>query len=209
MNDVIGRTTDAHQTLAYSHSKMGRKFLELGLVCLGCGAVVLYINTGAFSAYDWIMLVFSFALGAAMTLYGLVRWLRPATPLLLMSPAGLAIHIDFVKTIRIPWSEVRGVETVDITGEIRGTPVFLPGVTVVLVSRAFYDRHIHVRSWILRGPGWDTNFIPKGEMVQVALHHEALPATAQELRTAVETRWRAFGGAQPASVPRASSGSMG
>lgn len=29
-------------------------------------------------------------------------------------------------------------------------------------------------------------------MVQVALHHDLLPASAAELRTAVETRWRAF-----------------
>jgi hypothetical protein len=194
MNDVIGRTTDVHQTLAYNHSKMGPKFLELGLVSLGCGAFLLWISDSGSSVFDWLMVVLAFALGGVATLYGLSRWLGAGKPLLVLSPEGLRRNIEWVKSILIPWSEVRGVDTVDITGSVRGYPVFLPGVTVVLVSRAFYDRHIHVRSWILRGPGWDTQFIPRGDMVEVALHHEALPATAQELRTAVEARWRAFGG---------------
>lgn len=70
---------------------------------------------------------------------------------------------------------MKGVDTIDISGTVRGTLITFSGVTVVQVSRAFYDRHIHLSSWLLRGPGWDFNFIPKGSLVQVALHHEALP----------------------------------
>ena len=73
---------------------------------------------------------------------------------------------------------------------------------VVLVSRAFYDRYIYVRSAFLRGPGWDFKFIPRGDLMEIALNHEALPATAAEIRTAVELRWKAFRDAKPASVPR-------
>jgi hypothetical protein len=36
------------------------------------------------------------------------------------------------------------------------------------------------------------NFIPKGRLMQVALHHEVLPVEAHELRAAVEARWLAF-----------------
>jgi hypothetical protein len=74
----------------------------------------------------------------------------------------------------------------------------------VLVTKAFYDRVIHVDSWILRGPGWDAAYIPKDDMMQVAFHHEALPATAAELRTALETRWKAFRGSapRPGHVPK-------
>jgi hypothetical protein len=90
------------------------------------------------------------------------------------------------------------------------------GVTVVLVTRALYDQHIHVSSFIMRGPGWDFHFIPKndpalGELVQVSLHHSDLPATAAELREAVTARWKAFGNTrlpEPKSVrgPRISGG---
>ncbi len=138
------------------------------------------------------MLALTLAVGGASTLYGLVRLWSPGKPMLQMSPAGLRLHFDFLKTMVIPWHEVRGVDTTDIKGEFRGTPVLLTGVTVVLVSRKFYDRRIHVASWLLRGPGWDTNFIPKGDMVQVALHHDVLSASAAELRMAAEARWQAF-----------------
>src|SRR4029077_9949591 len=65
-------------------------------------------------------------------------------------------------------------------------------VTVVLLSRQFYDSHIFVRSFLLRGPGWKANFIPKGELVQVALHHTLLAVEPRALRQAVEARWHAF-----------------
>jgi hypothetical protein len=81
--------------------------------------------------------------------------------------------------------------------------VAFTGVTVVLVTQAFYDQHIHVDSWLLRGPNWHNFFIPKGSMMQVAFHHDALAAPAAELRTAIETRWRAFGGA-PATAAASS-----
>jgi hypothetical protein len=39
-------------------------------------------------------------------------------------------------------------------------------------------------------------------MVQIALHHQALPVGAQELRAAVEARWRAFRGDDGAADSR-------
>jgi hypothetical protein len=191
MNDVIGKVTDVHRVLAYSGRKISRWFLKMGLVALAAGAVLLYIQPD-FSTFEWFMLSLTLAVGGASTLYGLVRLWVPGKPMLLMSPAGLRLHFDFLKTMVIPWHEVRGVDTIDIEGEFRGTPVLLTGVTVVLVSRKFYDRRIHVDSWLLRGPGWHTNFIPKGDMVQVALHHDVLSASAAELRMAAEARWQAF-----------------
>jgi hypothetical protein len=179
MNDAISPVTDVHQTLTYDSSKIGPMMLKLGLVSLGCGAFIYYISDRP-SALDWIMVVFAFALGALATLYGLMRWLHPQ-PMVTMSPAGLSIHIDFVKTIRIPWAQVRDIDSVDITGTLRGVPVSFSGVTVVLVSPAFYDRYIHVRSAFLRGPGWDFKFIPRGDLMEIALNHEALPATAAEI----------------------------
>jgi hypothetical protein len=191
--DLLGNVTDVHKTLTYASGKMGGYFLRLGLLALAAGAALSHLQylEPSFGLLEWTMLGTTFAVGAACTLYGLVRWLRPV-PLLTLSPAGLRLQIDMVKSVLIPWHAVKGVDTIDIGGRVAGRTVFLPGVTVVLVTHAFYRRHIHVNSWVLRGPGWDTNFIPKGDMVQVALQHTALPATAIELREAVEARWRAF-----------------
>lgn len=191
MTDPLGRATDARQTLVYASTKVGRKFLGIGVVCLAvCGALV-WLQPRDFSVLDWGVAAFGLAVGAACAGYGLHRWLKPK-PMLTLSSAGLRLHIDMVKDVLIPWDDIRGVDSIDISGKIGRHFVHLPGVTVVLVTRAFYDSRIHVDSWLLRGPGWETNFIPKGDHVQVALHHEALPASAAELRTAVETRWRTF-----------------
>ena len=45
-------------------------------------------------------------------------------------------------------------------------------LTVVMVPKQFYNSRIFVNSFFLRGPGWNANFIPKGSLVQVALHHD-------------------------------------
>ena len=201
MTDAIGKATDVRLTLAYGSSKLALKLLGKGVVVLAAGAVLVFLQPDNF--FDWAVVALALAVGAPCALYGLARWLKPK-PMLILSPAGLRLHFDFLKDIVIPWREVRGVDSIDISGGFHYKYRFAAsGVTVVLVSRDFYDRHIHVRSWFMRGPGWDYNFIPKGDMVQVALHHDWLSASAAELRTAVETRWRAFGklARATASVP--------
>jgi hypothetical protein len=198
MTDVLGNVTDVQRTVVYTTSKLGAWFLRMGLVALAAGGFLVWLQPGDFNPFDWTMVVAALAIGGASALYGLSRWLSPQ-PMLTLSPAGLRLHIDFVKTVLIPWHAIQGVDSIDISGRVGRHDVFLPGVTVVLVTRAFYDRHIHVRSWFLRGPGWDTNFVAKGDMMQVALQHEALPATAAELRAAVEARWTAFRHTRPAT----------
>jgi len=81
-------------------------------------------------------------------------------------------------------------------------------VTVILLPREFYEAHILLPFW-RRGPGWRATFIPKGGMIQFALHHEAVSVEARALRAAVEARWHAFRGQPTAgdtpartSVPR-------
>jgi hypothetical protein len=145
------------------------------------------------------MIGLTLAVGAPCALYGFSRWRHPK-PMLTLSPTGLRLHMEFVKTVLIPWREIHGVDSIDISGRVGGRDAYLPDVTVVLVTRAFYDRYIHVTSWLLRGPAWHMNFIPKGDMMQVALHHEIMSATAAELRAAVEARWSAFRDAKPAAA---------
>jgi hypothetical protein len=185
---------DVHQTLRYGRQKQNRYWLGIGALLLGLGGLIAYLQPQLFRtlSYDSFMLVLTFALGGFMLLIALFRLLFAGKPMLVLSPAGLRIHIEWVKDIVIPWREVQDVRTIDVTGRLRGQLVHFSGVTAVVVSRAFYDRHIHIGSWFLRGPGWDMNFIPADGTVQVALHHQVLPATAQELRAAVEMRWRAF-----------------
>ena len=66
------------------------------------------------------------------------------------------------------------------------------GATVFVVSKEFYDAHIFIDSFFMRGPGWHNNFVVRGELVQCALHAEPVSADPRLLRKAVEARWLAF-----------------
>lgn len=197
MNDVVGNVTDVQKVLTYGSGKLGRWFLQMGVVALVAGTVLVFLQPNG--AFEWFMIGLTLTVGAGSALYGFSRWHQPK-PMLILSPAGLRLDMDLVKTVLIPWSEIHGVDSIDISGRVAGRDAYLPDVTVVLVTRAFYERYIHVRSWLLRGPAWHMNFVPKGDMMQVALHHEMLSATAAELRAAIEARWSAFRDAKPAAA---------
>ena len=197
MTDVLGNVTDVQKTLSYHGGKLGGWFLRMGVTALVAGTVLVLLQPNG--AFEWLMIGLTLAVGAPCAIYGFSRWRQPK-PMLTLSPAGLCLHMEFVKTVLIPWREIHGVDSIDISGRVGGRNAYLPDVTVVLVTRAFYDRYIHVTSWLLRGPAWHMNFIPKGEMMQVALHHEIMSATAAELRAAVEARWSAFRDAKPAAA---------
>jgi hypothetical protein len=98
----------------------------------------------------------------------------------------------------IPWHQVKAlrvIEVVDSSGASRWpfTKKFQQ-VNAVVVTADFYDRHMHVQSPFLRGPGYGNLFVfdEKNNVMQLALHHEILPVTSEELRVALKARWEAF-----------------
>lgn len=190
--------TDAKQTLSFGRAKLARRMLFIGLLSLAAGIFLLWLNDNRQTLF---MGYLGLGLGLLICGYEFHRFFNPAKPLLVLSPEGVRIRIELVKQYLIPWGEVREVGSTDIEGTFRGQRIKFDNVTYVGVTRSFYERVIFVDNWFLRGPGWDTNYIPAGGLVRVALHHEILPATAEELRTAVETRWKAFGKTAP--VPAA------
>lgn len=171
--------------------------LFLGLLSLAAGIFLLWLNDNRQTLF---MGYFGLGVGLLICGYEFHRFFNPAKPLLVLSPEGVRMRIELVKEYLIPWSEVREVGSADIEGSFRGQRVKFNNVTYVAVTRSFYERVIYVNNWFLRGPGWDTNYIPANGLVRVALHDEILPATAEELRTAVETRWKAFGKRAPSAT---------
>jgi hypothetical protein len=191
------KVTDVHRTISYGHEKMARTYVIIGALAFLIG---LY---GLFEAHDFSrqpMYWLGLATGTFCLAYGFYRTANPGK-LLELSPAGVRLHIDMVKKVLIPWSEIHAVDRIDITTSQRGVPVTQSGVTVVLVSQHIYDTIIHVDSLLLRGPGWKNWFIPKGDMMQVALPHQVLPVKADELHAAVLARWTAFRGGERVETP--------
>lgn len=187
--------TDVHQILEYRTDKWIMTWVPIALLLCLMGLIMLvYSNRGSVSdaVAGWILL----AAGAGGTGFALFRRYNPGKPALVLSPEGLLLRIGSVKEILIPWREVHGVDTSDLKvwNWLRPIPprVKLRDCTLVSVSRAFYDQHIHVDSAFMRGPGWDSLFIPNGASVQIALHHEQFSVRPDEVREPIEARWRAF-----------------
>lgn len=207
---------DIHKTLEYRTATAIVRLLPTGLLLIFLGLAILAMmdfDREAIGTYIGVGLCFMF--GIAVIGYALWTRADPGKPYFTLSPAGIRYRIAGAKEFLIPWREIQGIETVDIeadywsvrwsTHTLTRNSLTFHGVTVVLVPKQFYDSRIHVRSFFLRGPGWKANFIPKGEMVQVALHHEIVSVEPQPLHDAVKARWLAFRD-QPAppatTVPR-------
>ena len=94
----------------------------------------------------------------------------------------------------IPWSAIESVTAADHTFRFRRVEHTWTNVSVLWVSRTFYDRHIFINSWLLRGPGWDCNFIFNETQVGVVIQHEQFGVEAEMLRAEIVNRWQAFRG---------------
>ena len=191
---------DVRQTLEYRGDATIAGLLPFGLVLCLLAALVLALvdrpDPGVIAAVCIVMLA-----GIGLTAAALWRRRHPGKPMFVLSPRGVHYRLasDYVL---VPWREIQGIDSVDVRSwnfsiGRSGTVTFC-NVTVILVPRKFYETHILLPFW-RRGPAWRATFIPKGEMIQFALHHEAVSVEARVLRAAVEARWHAFHG-QPASL---------
>ena len=142
----------------------------LGLLSL----VVLRGDPSSGRALEFILAIcVLLVVGPGIIAVALFRRANRGKPIFVLSPLGIHYRMPWVKDVLIPWREIRGVDTLDI-GD----------VTVILVPTPFYNARIFVDSYFLRGPGWESNFIPKGDLVQVVLHHELVSVEPRALHEA-------------------------
>ncbi|MCW5681686.1 MAG: hypothetical protein KF794_08370 [Xanthobacteraceae bacterium] len=190
--------TDPNRVLKFGREKVLRGFLVIGLIALAFGIFgVSYDNTSNIKPVAYLC----FFIGLALCLYAMHKTFNPGKPIAVLSPEGIELDIEWVKTFLIPWHKVKNIEKIDVRVPTKGWHKTYHDVTAVVVAKSFYDREIHVDNLILRGPGWAHNFIDNGDTVQVALNHAVLPASAEEIFTAVDTRWKAFRGSKPGDAP--------
>lgn len=198
---VLVDPSDVHQTLEYRLDAEFASWLPIGLLTCFCGLFIFAVKSP-----DWPPPGETFGASAAilvgigLAVFALRRRFRRGKPVYVLSPDG--VHICWSSSRResfIPWREIKGIDTIDIVvwHWLARNPrnLHYNDVTVVLVSKQFYQANLHIKSLFQRGPYWhQTAFIAKGEMVQCALHAEFVDVEPQQLRAAVEVRWRAFGG---------------
>jgi hypothetical protein len=210
--NVSGRDID--QTLEYRSAAVTVRLLPTGLLLIFLGLLILVL---ADPAPFWTKIAVALCEAFGIVVVGLALWrrLQHGKPLFTLSPDGIGYRIPWIKTFNIPWREIRSIDTIDVEARYwsfwdfyygfqiipNRKVVTYPDVTVVEVSKQFYDQRIHVPLW-LPGPAWRPNFILKDDLIQVALHHDLVSVEPRRLREAVEARWMAFRD-QPgkASVP--------
>jgi len=199
-----------HEPLGYAMDAEFADWLPIGLLTLFCALFLFAIEEpGRRSFEDTMVAPAALVVGIGITAFALWRRFHSGGPLYVLSPLGVHIRGLLLKEILIPWHEIKAVETMDIAARhwLTGshTGMISHGAVVVLVSKEFYDAHIHVGSFFMRGPGWRNCFIEQGELVKCALHPEVVSVQPKLLREDVETRWHAFRD-QPAPVrPRRAS----
>lgn len=198
--------SDLRQILEYRADQGILSLLPWALVLLLMGLVMfVYADRGV--AKDTLAGIILMTAGLAGTAFVLFRRAHPGKPLLVLSPQGLSLRIGSAKQVFIPWHDVQGVDTIDFAFWSWATRVpyriRFRDCTAVLVSRAFYDAHIHIASAFMRGPTWAALFRPRDDgRMQIALHHEQFSVSSKGLRDAIEARWLAFRDAavQPSSA---------
>ena len=192
---------DVDETVAYRVGTALYQQIPLALFLVLVGLIVLAFPAG--SKFEHLLGAWTLILvGIIWIVYALYRRKQPGKALITLTPSHLLFRIPMVKDIRIPWREITAVEVIDTSAFFPSLvrPRFLKfrNVTAIRISRAFYDRNIHIHSAFMRGPGWGNTFLVDDKSAKVALHHEAVGVPAEELRAAVEARWRAFG--PPSSI---------
>jgi len=176
--------------LIWSRTKLHRKRMIVFAVGTAAAAVVVWLADSELERWGFAIAGIVFL---GFCFYDIYRMVEPNSALIELLPEGIIYRVtteDFI----VPWHEVRGVDTIDIHFKMRGRMETYTGVTVILVSKFFYERVVHVSNIIMRGPGWGAWFVPRDEnTMQLALHHDVIPASAEEIRRQVEERWKVFG----------------
>jgi hypothetical protein len=188
---------DVNARLVWSRYKLHRARLIAALMGSAAGLVIAVL---AVDVFETVLGWGSVAVFFPWAFYEIYWLMKPDTALIELLPQGIIFRTtteDFI----VPWNEIHGIDSIDVHTSFRGRSITYHNVTVILVTQHFYDRVIHVDSFIMRGPGWEANFIPKGDRMQLALHHEVIPASAEEIRRQVEARLRVFGKVSAATTP--------
>lgn len=186
------RYTDANQVLHFSRTRLGWQYFVIGAIGLGFGALLIAAGGRKdFVGAGYVLVLIGFLL----CMYAMHRHFHPGKPLLSLGLDGVRFKLDLMKELHVPWHEVKALRKIDVSDVTARGPFAgsFHGVTALVISNAYYDRHLDPGNLLLRGPGWGNLFIPGDDgRMQFALYGGLVSLSEHELFTAVETRWKAF-----------------
>lgn len=181
---MAGTGPDLRKTVQY-HPTGARKrllFLALALFALSFGVLI-----NVEEDHQLPIAVAGVAAGLGWAGYEFWRLFNHGKPILVLSALGVDYRVMGGGAVFIPWSEIREVGTADVKG---GRATFKK-VTVLTVSDSFFVNEVEDRVGMLAAANRYL-FIPKGNFVDVAIHHETIGIEPQALREAIAARWYHF-----------------
>ena len=192
---------DVHRTLAYGSERYLIRQIPLVAILL-----LLGIATQVWpSAFRWQGQFVGAALALASCAYivfACFRYVAPGRPRLVLSKDGIDRRLSDGRILHIPWDEVQGVVSVDQKlSNVVGMVQMIRKVPAVVVSEAFYARAMPVQPRLRRRLNWGHFAERHDGAVRVLFRAAFLGTRGQDLRHAIEARWRAFSRHPNAKLP--------
>lgn len=150
--------------------------------------LAVFVCVAPFAA--WFRNWFILAICCGFGLFQLYKVVGAQTALTL-SPKGIRYAYDGIR-FSIPWREISAIQRVGAPDK----PLY-DGVTVLTISRRFYDANIHTPYGKLLNPSRDDYFKIGDDIVEVAVYAGFLTLDRAELFAMIAERWRAFGPTPP------------
>lgn len=191
---------DVQQTRAYGAERYMLRQIPLAafLLAIGLGLLIWPVAKPGSTLFAFALSAGSFAYIA----FACFRAFEPGRPRLELSPDGIRQRLSHGHILHIPWHEVQDVVSTDhTTTNVVGIVQTMRDVPAVVVSPAFYDRWMPQKPWLKRPLNWGHFALGKNDAVRVLFRPDYLGTRSEELRQAIETRWRAFSRHPNAKLP--------
>jgi hypothetical protein len=195
---------DVHRTRAYGFERYLISVIPFAaiLLALGLGASQIWLHQSSpqMSVFFGMMLAmasFAYIIFACWRLF-----IDPARPRLVLSPRSIDQRLSYGRILHIPWDEVRDVVSVDhrmwtVAGMYKTTL----DVPAVVVSPEFYARVMPEVPWARRPLNFGHFAERKNGTVRILFRYDYVGTRAEDLRQAIETRWRTFSHHPNAKLP--------
>lgn len=184
---------DLRQTVQYQPMGTRKRMLLIALALFAISFIALAFGD---DGGPRLLAFLGVAVGLGWAGFEFFRLFNPGRPVLVLSSVGVDYRAPGGRPVFIPWTEIVEVTVADV--KIRKRT--FRNVTMLKVSESFFASEVEERLGALVA----TNrylFIPSGNFVNVAVHHDVIGITPQALREAIGARWYQFHNREKADWP--------
>lgn len=177
-------TPDLRKTVQYQPTGTRRRMLliALGMFLVSFVALIFGDNGG-----PRVLGFLGVVAGLGWSFFELFRLFNPGKPVLVLSSIGVDVRAPGGRPVFIPWTEIVEVTVADV----KIPKKTFRDVTMLKVSESFFIKEVEERLGVLVA-GNRYLFIPKGNFVNIAVHHDVIGIAPRVLREAIGARWYQF-----------------